>query len=252
MSEERSLPRQGRGPKLDLLAIAAHPDDVELACGGTLAGAVRRGYRVGVLDLTRGEMGTRGTPETRAREAARAARVLGLHHRENLGLPDSALEPNRAAKLAVAARVRALRPRVVILPYWEGRHPDHSNTSRIGYDACYLAGLKKLDLPGAPHRPEKILYALLFDEAKQVRPTFIADITRDYARRARAIACFRSQFSGPRFQRGIHIPLTGLEERLEAICRYYGSLVGVRYGEPFLTRELMRVDDVLDLPGRSL
>ncbi len=237
---------------VDLLAVVAHPDDAELACGGTLAGAVRRGYRVGVLDLTRGEMGTRGTPEQRAREARAAARALGLYHRENLGLPDSALEPDRTTLLEVAARIRALRPRVVILPYWKGRHPDHVVTSHIGYKACYLAGLTKLDLDAAPHRPTKILYALLFDIGKQAQPSFVVDITRDYKRRARAIACYRSQFDAPKMQRGIHIPLTGLEERLDAICRYYGSLVGVRYGEPFLTRELMPVDDVLQLPGRSL
>ena len=241
-----------RRPKLDLLAIAAHPDDAELACGGTLAGAARRGYRVGILDLTRGEMGTRGTPATRAREAACAARALGVRHRENLGLPDSALEPSLDYKHAVAARIRALRPRTVILPYWEGRHPDHVAASHIGYKACYLAGLAKLNLDAPAHRPTKILYALLFDIGKQAQPSFVVDITRDYKRRARAIACYRSQFDAPRMQRGIHIPLTGLEERLDAICRYYGSLVGVRYGEPFLTRELMPVDDVLQLPGRSL
>ncbi len=237
---------------VDLLAIVAHPDDAELSCGGTLAGAVRRGYRAGILDLTRGEMGTRGTPELRAREARAAARAIGLHHRENLGLPDSALEPDRTTLLEVAARIRALRPRVVILPYWKGRHPDHVATSHIGYKACYLAGLAKLDLDAPAHRPTKILYALLFDIGKQAQPSFVVDITRDYKRRARAIACYRSQFDAPRMQRGIHIPLTGLEERLDAICRYYGSLVGVRYGEPFLTRELMPVDDVLQLPGRSL
>ncbi|MBI2956145.1 MAG: bacillithiol biosynthesis deacetylase BshB1 [Acidobacteria bacterium] len=241
-----------RSPKLDLLAIAAHPDDAELTCGGTLAQAARRGYRVGILDLTQGEMGTRGTPELRAREAAAAARALGVHHRENLGLPDAALEPRRDYFLALAARLRALRPRVVILPYWEGRHPDHVHASRIGYEACYLAGLRKLDLPGEPHRPFKILYSLLFDETMKARPTFVVDITRDYARRARAIACYRSQFAGPRIQGGVHIPLTGLEEQLEAICRYYGFLIGTRYGEPFLQREMMRVDDVLQLTVRSI
>ncbi|MCI0403067.1 MAG: bacillithiol biosynthesis deacetylase BshB1 [Acidobacteria bacterium] len=243
-------PRRARS--VDLLAIVAHPDDAEFGCGGTLAGAVRRGYRVGVLDLTRGEMGTRGTPATRARETRAATRALGLHHRENLGLPDSALEPTRATILTVAARVRALRPRVVILPYWEGRHPDHVAASHIGYRACYLAGLARLDLGAPPHRPRKVLYSLLFDVGKQAAPSFVVDITRDYKRRARAIACYRSQFDAPRMQRGVHIPLTGLEERLDAICRYYGSLVGVRYGEPFLTRELLPVDDVLQLPGRSL
>lgn len=238
--------------RVDILAIAAHPDDVELTCGGTLAQCGRHGYRVGILDLTRGEMGTRGTPETRAREAARAAKVLGAHYRENLNLPDARLEPTLGAKRALAARLRALRPRLVILPYWEGRHPDHVNASRIGYEACYLAGLKKLDLPGAPHRPFKILYSTLYDESGRTQPTFVVDISREYVRRARAIACYRSQFSGPVNERGVHIPLAGLEERLEVLCRYYGQLVGVRYAEPFLTREPMQVHDVLELPVRSI
>ena len=241
-----------RSKTLDVLAIVAHPDNAELSCGGTLAGCVRRGYRVGVLDLTRGEMGTRGTPETRAREAARAARVLGLHHRENLAWPDSALEVTSENKRALAVRLRALRPKIVILPYWEGRHPDHRAASQMGRDACFLAGLERLELGGRPHRPFKILYATLFDVRGGVQPSFIVDITRDYARRARAIACYASQFAGPRFQRGIRIPLTGLQERLEVICRYYGSLVGVRYGEPFVTRELAVVEDIVRLPVRSV
>ncbi len=237
---------------LDVLCIAAHPDDAELCSGGTLAGAARRGYRVGILDLTRGEMGTRGTPETRAREAACAARALGIAHRENLRLPDSALEASLEHKHGIAARLRALRPRVVILPYWEGRHPDHVAASRIGYEACYLAGLQQLDLEGAPHRPHKILYATLYDESARAQPGLVVDITRDFARRQRAIACYRSQFHGPRHQRGVHIPLTGLPERLEAACRFYGGLIGVRYGEPFFTREPVAVDDVLALGARSI
>lgn len=246
------MKRAPRPRSLDVLAVAAHPDDVELTCGGTLIQCVRRGYRVGILDLTRGEMGTRGDVTTRAREAAAAARVLGVRHRENLGLPDARLEVNEDAKLAVAERLRALRPRVLILPYWEGRHPDHTNASRLGYEAAYLAGLKKFDLPGDPHRPFKILYSTMFDQARPIRPTFVVDITQEYARRVRAIACYRSQFRGPRLQRGIHIPLTGLEERMAVLCGYYGRLIGVRYGEPFATREVMQVDDILRLAVRSV
>ncbi len=241
-----------RSTKLDVLAIVAHPDDAELSCGGTLIKCARQGRRVGVLDLTRGEMGTRGTPEIRAREAARAAKVMGLHHRENMGLRDAQLEPTLENKLAVAARLRALRPRVVILPYWEGRHPDHYHTSQIGYEACYLAGLKKLELPGAPHRPFKILYSALFYQYKPVWPTFVVDITREYEQRARAVACYRSQFRGPRVQKGVHFPLTNLKELMATLCGFYGALIGVRYGEPFLTRETLQVEDVVELPVRSL
>lgn len=244
--------KRPRTAALDILAIAPHPDDAELTCGGTLALSARQGYRVGILDLTRGEMGTRGTPESRAREAACAARILGVPHRENLELPDAAVESTMEYKRALAARLRALRPRVVILPYWESRHPDHGAASRLGREACYLAGLKKLDLGGKPHRPFKILYATLYDEADRVQATFVVDITSVYRQRARAIACYRSQFSGPRHERGVRIPLTGLQERLESSCRHYGELIGVRYGEPFLTREPMQVDDILQLGARSI
>jgi len=178
--------------------------------------------------------------------------LLGVHHRENLGLPDAHLEPRLDWKMMIAARLRALRPRLLILPYWQGRHPDHVNACRLGQQAAYLAGLKKLDLPGAPHRPFKILYALLFDVPRGVPPSFIVDISADYARRARAIACYRSQFAGPRLQRGVHIPLTGLEERMAVLCGYYGHLIGARYGEPFATRETMQVEDILRLRVRSI
>ncbi len=244
--------KRHRATTVDVLAVVAHPDDAELSCGGTLIKCRRQGYRTGVLDLTRGEMGTRGTPELRAREARAASRALGLHHRENLGLPDSRLEPTQENALAVAARLRALRPRVVILPYWEGRHPDHYHTSEIAYQACYLAGLKKLDLPGKPHRPFKVLYATLFDLTRPVTPTFVVDISREYERRARAVACYRSQFRGPQVQHGVHIPLTGIQQMMATLCGYYGSLIGVRYGEPFLTRETLQVENIVELPVRSL
>jgi bacillithiol biosynthesis deacetylase BshB1 len=241
-----------RVPPVDVLVISAHPDDAELCCGGTLALCARRGYRVGILDLTRGETATRGTPETRAREAACAAKALGARRRENLGLPDSALEVSLENKHLLAAHLRALRPRVVILPYWVSRHPDHAATSQLGQQACYLAGLRNLKLEGKPHRPFKILYATLYDETSGVRPSFIVDVSRDFRRRQRAIACYRSQFTGPQQERGIHIPLTGLPARLEIECRYYGELIGVRYGEPFLTREVNQVDDILQLLPRSI
>src|SRR6202022_2760948 len=143
--------------KLDLLAIAAHPDDVELTCGGTLLKMSQRGYRVGILDLTRGEMGTRGTPEIRLREAAAAARILGVRHRGNLGLPDAGVEVSEENKFALAAKIRAWKPHTVILPYWEGRHPDHYNAARLAYEGCFLAGLKRLPLEGEAFRPLKIL-----------------------------------------------------------------------------------------------
>jgi bacillithiol biosynthesis deacetylase BshB1 len=237
--------------KLDLLAIAAHPDDVELTCGGTMLAMAERGYKTGILDLTAGEMGTRGSVETRRREAAAAARILKVAHRENLGLPDARLENNLPNKLAVAQKIRELQPHCVILPYWEGRHPDHYTASQIGYEGCFLAGLKKISLEGEPFRPFKILYSTVY---ALVHPTFVVDITRQFERRKRAILCYGSQFRPKPSERRsrVHIPLDRLEEEMNLIARHYGQMVGVQYGEPFLVKELMRVDDVVGMPVRSM
>src|SRR5215467_12320035 len=180
---------------LDILAIAAHPDDVELTCGGTLLKSAQQGYKTGILDLTAGEMGTRGTPETRAKEAARAAKILKVGYRGTLGVPDSDVESARRHKLALAQKIRELRPRTVILPYWEARHPDHYHASKLGYEGCFLAGLKALPIDGEPHRPFKILYSTAF---ATVRPTFVVDITDQYEARHRSILAFGSQFRRPK------------------------------------------------------
>src|SRR5882672_3711048 len=165
---------------LDLLAIAAHPDDVELTCGGTLLKMAQRGYKTGILDLTAGEMATRGTPKTRAKEAAKAAKLLRVNWRGNLGVPDSDVQPTRQHKLRLASVIRQLRPKTVILPYWEARHPDHYHASTLGYEACFLAGLKQLPIQGEPYRPFKILYSSSFPE---LRPTFVVDITPQFVQR---------------------------------------------------------------------
>jgi len=237
--------------KLDLLAIAPHPDDAELTCGGTLIKMAASGYTTGVLDLTAGEMGTRGSPETRAKEAARAAKILGLKWRGNLGLPDSDVQPARANKLRLAQMIRELRPRTVILPYWEGRHPDHYHAAELGYEACFLAGLAQLPLAGQAFRPFKILYATAY---AQVRPTFVVDITRQFEKRRRAILAYGSQFRPPKRVRKsqVYLPLDELEDRMTLVARRSGQMIGVRYGEGFLTRELMQVEDVVDLAVRSV
>jgi bacillithiol biosynthesis deacetylase BshB1 len=238
--------------KLDLLAIAAHPDDVELTCGGTLIKMVRRGRSVGIMDLTGGEMGSRGSRETRRQEAAAAARVLGVAHRENLGLPDAHLELRMDYKLAIAERIRELRPHTVILPYWEGRHPDHYTASKLGYEGCFLAGLKRLDLAGEPFRPFKIIYATTYDQT--VRPSFVVDISREFERRNRAIQAYTSQFSPKEGERKskVFLPLDRLVQRVELMASYYGEMAGVRYAEPFLVKEVMQVEDVVDMPIRSV
>ncbi len=238
---------------LDILAIAAHPDDVELSCGGTLRRMVEQGYRAGILDLTRGEMGTRGDSETRLEEAARAARILGVKVRENLGLPDARLILDEETKFAVAEKIRAWQPRTVVLPHWHGRHPDHTTASRIGYEACFVAGLKRLPIRGREFRPFKILYATLY--YANAHPTFAVDITRQFERRKQAILAYRSQFqpsARQRRQARVHLPLDRLTEELGLLVRYYGRLIGTRYAEPFAVRELMEVDDVVRLPVRSI
>lgn len=238
--------------KLDLLAIAAHPDDVELTCGGTLLKAAEQGYKTGILDLTAGEMGTRGTPETRLKEAAAAARILRATVRENLRLPDAHLEVNDEYKLAVARRIRALQPHTVILPYWEGRHPDHYNAARLGYEGCFLAGLKQLPIEGEAFRPFKILYSTVY--YREVRPTFVVDISKYFERRYRAILAYGSQFRPATKDKKskVDIPLDRLHHEVNVIARYYGNMAGVEYAEPFLVKEVMQVEDVVRLPVRSV
>jgi bacillithiol biosynthesis deacetylase BshB1 len=234
---------------LDLLAIAAHPDAVEQTCGGTLLKAAEAGYRTGVLDLTAGEMGTRGTPEIRLAEAEAAAACLKTCWRGNLGLPDARLENTLAARLTLAVKIRELKPRTVILPYWEGRHPDHYRTAEIGYEACFLAGVRKIDEYSEPHRPFKILYSSMY---ASVAPTFVVDITAQFSRRMEALLSYRSQYEETDQGCGLFPNEQEIRERLAGIARYFGNLIGAKYGEPFVVKETMRVDDVMSLGVRSL
>lgn len=233
---------------LDVLAIAAHPDDVEQTCGGTLLKAAEAGYRTGVLDLTAGDMGTRGTPEERIAESERAAKVLSLAWRGNLRMPDARLENTLAARMTLAMQIRALKPRVVILPYWQARHPDHYRAGEMGYEACFLAGLKKLD-ESQPHRPRKILYSSVYAD---VKPSFVVDISAQFERRMESLLSYRSQY-GAEGEGAALFPGEGeIRERLGAIARFYGNLIGVRYGEPFVVKEAIAIDDVVAMPVRSI
>ena len=234
---------------LDILAIAAHPDDVEQTCGGTLIKMAEKGYRTGVLDLTAGDMGTRGTPEQRLEEAAEAAKMLLVSWRENLRFPDARLENTISARMTLAVKIREMRPRVVILPYWEGRHPDHYRASELGYEACFLAGLKKLDEYSEPHRPYKILYSSIY---ANVTPSFVVDISAQFERRMAALLSYRSQYSATSEGGEIFPQEQEIRERLGAVARFYGNLVGVKYGEPFVVKETMLVDDVVVMGGRSM
>jgi bacillithiol biosynthesis deacetylase BshB1 len=237
--------------KLDLLAIAPHPDDVELTCGGTMIKMAQAGYRTGILDLTRGETGTRGTPETRLKEAARAGKIMGAAVRRNLGLPDAHLQVSEDYKASIAAVIREFQPHTVILPYWRGRHPDHYAAATLGYEACFVAGLKNYALEGEAFRPFKIVYAASYADA---RPTFAVDITKQYERRRRAILAYASQFRPTARDRRskVALPLDELEERMSLQARHYGRMIGVKYAEGFVVKEVMQWDDIVEMPVRSM
>jgi bacillithiol biosynthesis deacetylase BshB1 len=234
---------------IDILAIAAHRDDVEQTCGGTMLKMAQRGQRTGILDLTQGEMGTRGTAEDRAREAAEAAKILGATWRRALDIPDGRVENTWENRLKVAAVLREVRPRVVILPYWKGRHPDHYTCSVLGYEACFLAGLKKLDSNTAPHRPFKIIYATLYYD---VRPTFVVDISDQFEQKFAAILAYKSQFNDQEAGKELFPAHDEIHARVESMARFYGALGGVKYAEPFLQKEVGLVDDLLAIPVKSI
>jgi len=232
--------------QVDLLAIAAHRDDVELLCGGTLAKAARAGYRTGILDLTAGELGTRGTAEVRAAEAEQAAKTLGVSVRENLGLPDAAIVNDPATRVQLARVLRRLQPRVVIAPALDGRHPDHRVTAQLVRDASFVSGLAKLapDLP--KHRPFKILHCLTYRH-DPVKPTFVVDISDVFELKLEAIRRYRSQFEGLEQAGEVYPNGEPLEDVVRHYSAYYGTLIRKRYGEPYFTSEVMAVDDVLSL-----
>ena len=273
---------------LDVLAIAAHRDDVEQTCGGTLLKMAEHGHRTGILDLTQGEMGTRGTAQERAREAADAARILKVSWRQALDLPDGRVENTWENRLKLARVLRAQRPRVVILPYWKGRHPDHYTTSILGYEACFLAGLSKLDIESAltashserseepaseghdfsrakktsskegalapegnlpPHRPFKLVYASLYHD---VRPTFVVEITAQFEARLQSIYAYKSQFTDQEAGRNDFPAHDDIRDRVAAMARFYGMMAGVKYAEPFVQKEVGLVDDLTALPVKSI
>jgi LmbE family N-acetylglucosaminyl deacetylase len=285
---------------IDILAIAAHRDDVEQTCGGTLLKMAALGHRTGILDLTQGEMGSRGTADDRAREAEEAARILKVSWRAALDIPDGRVENTWENRLKVASVIRERRPRVVILPYWQGRHPDHYTCSTLGYEACFLAGLAKLgkteepkigrteeqlrnrrsgepknegnyptlnansgrlgwgtqsvdELEAvsnlAPHRPYKIVYASLYYD---IRPTFVVDISEHFEARFEALMAYRSQYENQEAGSKDFPLQEEIRQRLETMASFYGMLAGVKYGEPFIQKEVGVVEDLLDIPVKSI
>jgi len=250
--------------ELDILAIAAHRDDVEQTCGGTLLKMAQKGQRTGILDLTRGELGTRGTASDREREANEAKRLMEVGWRQALDIADGRVENSWVNRLKIAGAIRRTRPRVVILPYWKGRHPDHYTCSALGYEACFLAGLKKLDIKAglreqgvaveerdvlAPHRPFKIIYATLYFD---VRPTFVVDISEQFEARFAALMAYRSQFEDQEEGRGLFPAREDIRDRIHSMARFYGMMAGVRYAEPFLQKEVGLVEDLTSIPVQSI
>jgi LmbE family N-acetylglucosaminyl deacetylase len=269
---------------LDILAIAAHRDDVEQTCGGTLLKMAQRGHRTGILDLTQGELGTRGTAEDRAREAAEAAKILRVSWRHALDIPDGRVENTWENRLKVARVIREQQPRVVILPYWKGRHPDHYTASTLGYEACFLAGLAKVDTSNVarapspatagsakevrgqdaladsrrdagatssapPHRPFKIIYATLYYD---VRPTFVVDITEQFEGRLQSLLAYKSQFTDQEAGKADFPAQAEIRSRIEAMACFYGIMAGVTYAEPFLQKEVGLVEDLTLIPVKSI
>jgi N-acetylglucosamine malate deacetylase 1 len=278
-------------PPLDILAIAAHRDDVEQTCGGTMLKAAQRGQRTGILDLTQGEMGTRGTADDRAREAADAAKILAVSWRKALDLPDGRVENTWENRLKVAGVIRETRPRVIILPYWKGRHPDHYTASVLGYEACFLAGLAKLDpqtglsarssatiesdrlhrdseksavddgvRAGAPQdsrreagaTPHRPFKIIYATLYYDVRPTFVVDISEQFEGKFASILAYKSQFTDQNAGKDLFPAHDEIHVRVEAMARFYGMLGGVTFAEPFLQKEVGLVDDLLSIPVKSI
>lgn len=234
---------------IDILAIAAHRDDVEQTCGGTLLHSAAIGLRTGILDLTQGEAGTRGSAAERAAEAAEAAKVLQVGWRQALDLPDGRIENTWDNRLKIARVVRELRPRVVILPYWQARHPDHAAASTLGYDACFVSGLAKVETGAPPHRPFKIVYASLYAD---VRPSFVVDISPHVEQRFAALMAYRSQYENQTSGSQLFVPQEEIREKMLALARFYGMLGGVRYAEPFVQKEVGLVEDITLVPVQSI
>ncbi|MEE9288777.1 MAG: bacillithiol biosynthesis deacetylase BshB1 [Bacteroidota bacterium] len=236
--------------KLDVLAVGAHPDDIELSCGGTVARLVKKGYRVGVLDLTRGELGTRGSKTVRDREAQNAGRILGVAIRENLNIPDGNVEIGRKNILKVVQVYRRYRPEVLLIPHWLERHPDHEHTHTLCKQAWYYAGLAKITTrdrgkPQSRHRPKRFFH---FMQWYEFVPSFIVDITETYETRLAAVEAFASQFFDPKSKHPeTLVSSPGFLEMIETRAKYYGNQIGVRYGEPFYSIQSIGVRDVFDL-----
>lgn len=225
----------------DVLAVGAHRDDCEIMAGGTLIKLTRMGYRVAVLDLTQGELGTRGSSHIREEESRLSAQVMGIHHRENLDLPDGGVEVTSETRLKMIDVIRRLRPGLIFTHYWEHRHPDHVNTSRLVEESSFLAGLKKIETGTPPHRPRNIIYYLPFTFG--VQPSFFVDITDYFQDKMNAVKCYRSQFLD--IEEDLHLTphVKGVLEKVDYYNGYFGRAVKVGYAEGFVIKTPILIPD---------
>lgn len=229
--------------EVDLLFFGAHPDDIELSCGGTIAKFAKQGQRVGIVELTRGEMGTRGTPQIRRREAMAAMRILGARFREQLDFGDGAVRTGRDEELQLIDVIRRCRPKVIFVMWPDDRHPDHTRTGRVVTEAAFYAGLRALERELPAHRPQVTVY---YPQNYMVPPSFVVDVTESWKTKMRAVAAFKSQFYDPKAKG----PQTFISSKkfidmIEARGRHFGALIGVEYGEAFMTKQPPKIDDVV-------
>lgn len=236
---------------LDILVLAAHPDDAELGCGGTIARHVAAGYKVGIVDFTRGELGTRGTPEIRAAEAAASAKILGISVRENLELPDGFFQNDPESQRVVIRAIRRHRPRIVLANAVYDRHVDHGKGASLAHDACFLSGLVRIEThdeegnPQAPWRPEAVYH---YVQSQFITPDFIVDISDHWDTKMKAIRAFSSQFHNPEStEPDTYISNPGFIRMLEARAIEYGHAIGASYGEGFTVRRFPGVSNLFDL-----
>ncbi|HUR82437.1 MAG TPA: bacillithiol biosynthesis deacetylase BshB1 [Thermoanaerobaculia bacterium] len=228
---------------VDIIFFGAHPDDVELSCGGTIARYVKDGLRIGIVDLTRGEMGTRGTPQTRRKEAAAAARTLGCTFRQQLDFQDGNLQTGREQELEIIAILRQRRPQLVVAPWPDDRHPDHTRTGRIVTEAAFYAGLRALETGLAAHRPQTTLYYM---QNYMIPPSFVVDVTAHWKTKMKAVLAYKSQFHDPKSKE----PKTFISdpkflEMIEGRGKHFGALINAQYGEAFISKQPPRIDDVI-------
>lgn len=231
--------------KLEVIFFGAHPDDAELSCGGTIIKMVESGKKVGIIDLTRGELGTRGTDKIRAMETKNACKILGVKIRENLKLKDTSIENTYINRIKVIKLIRKYKPQIIFLPYPSDRHPDHVNTSKLVKESAFYSGLAKLKTRynrkfQTHHRPSKMIYYM---QTYTFEPSFIVDITEQFEKKMKAVKCYHSQF----YNKSIKAPDTFISDKkfieyIEARAAFYGFQIGVKYGEPFYIEEKLKID----------